>query len=348
MALATEAARGAALWASVDALVDRAPSDEDVESHRIEILAARRRRSLGLPVPDAFLRAEKLAALSHLTAPLVFDRVRAAYGGPLIVLKGPETAALYPDPTLRGFGDLDLLVEDAEGVHATLVAAGFVEVGDPAIYRDIHHLRPLARERLPLTVEVHSRPKWIDDRGGPSAAELFAAAHPSTALAGALALPPEHHAVLLAVHSWAHEPLRRLRDLVDVAAALAAADPARTAAVAEEWGVGRLWRVTAAAADAVFFGAPDPWALRLWALNLRRVRERTVLEQHVQRWTSDFSALPFSSAARRVPRTFASEVFPEGDEGWRAKLARTALAVRDAFRRRSYHHRALDRQSPRE
>ena len=48
--------------------------------------------------------------------------------------------------------------------------------------------------------------------------ELLAAASPRDGgPAGILVLPPEHHLLLLAAHSWAHEPLRRLRDIVDMA-----------------------------------------------------------------------------------------------------------------------------------
>jgi hypothetical protein len=341
----SEAVAATGLWEAVDSLLDRAPSDEDVQSHRLDVLAARRRRARGQPVPEEFLRAERLAAVVHLAAPVMLDRVRASYDRPLIVLKGPEVAALYPDPALRGFGDLDLLVEDAADAHARLVAAGFVPVGDPDLYFGIHHLRPLANGRLPLTIEIHARPKWLEGRAAPSTADLLSRARPSVAAAGALAVPPAEHAVLLAVHSWAHEPLRRLRDLVDVAAARAACGSGEPAAVAEAWGVGRLWRVTEAAVEALLCGGPEPWALRLWAQNLRRVRERTVLEQHLQRWLSDFAALPFGAAARRLPRSLLAELAPEGDEGWRAKAARTGLALRHARRPRSYHDSVLERRS---
>jgi hypothetical protein len=344
MAPSDAAAGDASLWQAVDALLGRAPSDEDVQSHRLEVLAARRLRALGKPIAEDFLRAERLAAVGQLTAPLLLERVRDAYDGPLLVLKGPETAGLYPDPALRRFGDVDVLAGDAAEAHARLLEAGFFPVGDPELYVDIHHLRPLASGKLPLAVEVHSRPKWLDGRSGPDVGELLAAAGPSTVVDGLLAPAPAQHAVLLAVHSWAHEPLRRLRDIVDVAAARAVSDPGEVAAVADAWGVSRLWHVTSAAVDAVLFGAPEPWALRLWAQNLSRVRERTVFEHHVQRWLSDFAALPFTAAARGLPRTFADEILPEGDEGWRAKVARTGLAVRNASRRRSDHRRALEQQ----
>ncbi len=122
----------------------------------------------------------------------------------MILHKGPEVAAHYPDPILRDFGDVDLIVRNAEEVQRALIAAGFEEIGDPALYVDIQHLRPLRWPELPLRVEIHSRPKWVEALPGPSTEELFAAAVPSTAtIDGFLALPPQHHALVLAAHSWA-------------------------------------------------------------------------------------------------------------------------------------------------
>jgi putative nucleotidyltransferase-like protein len=331
------------LWRRLDALIDRARSADDIRSHQLEVPAARRLRAVGRPVPEDFVVQERLAGARLLALPLLLERVRAAYDGRIVVLKGPEVGVRYPDPALRGFGDLDVLVDDAAVAHRALLADGFVEVGDPELYIDIHHLRPLVADGLPLPVEVHSRPKWLEPLSAPSTAELIEAAVPgSIGVAGVLALPPEHHALVLAVHSWAHEPLRRLRDLVDIAAVAAAADPREIDRLADAWGVRPLWNATAAASDALFHGGRRPWALRIWAQNLDHVRERTVLENHLQRWLSDFWALPARAALRRVPVTLGDELGPGGGEGWRAKLARTALAVRNASRGRSQHDRQLE------
>lgn len=332
----------AELWRSVDRLVDRAPSLADLESHKLELFAARRWRALGRPVPKKLVELERLAAVRALAAPALLERVTSAYGGEIIPLKGVEIASHYPDPVLRSFGDLDLLVEDAESAQESLVAAGFAEIGDPAAYFDIHHLRPLRWPGVPLDVEIHSRPKWIDGVGrAPSAQELFSVAVP---LGERLrSLPAAHHALLLAAHSWTHEPFRRIRDLVDVVLMADVAGRGEVATLAEEWGIDRLWRATIRAADAVLLGADRPWEVRLWAQNLERARERTVFENHLQRWFSDFSILPVGAAAARMPKTLARELRPRDAEGWRTKLARTAHAVRNASRRRSEHHDELDR-----
>jgi hypothetical protein len=331
------------LWRALDSLIDRAPSEDDLRSHRLEVPAARHLRAGGRRVPEDFVAAERLAGVRLLTAPLVLERLRAAYDGRIVVFKGLEVGVRYPDPALRSFGDIDVLVDDAEEAQRAVLAAGFVEVGEPELYVDIHHLRPLAANGLPLPVEVHLRPKWLVPLTPPPTAELLdAAVAGQSGVEGILTLPPAHHALLLAVHSWAHEPLRRLRDLLDVAAVAGAADREEIERLARAWGVGRLWHATDAAIAAVFFDERPSWALRLWAQNLHRVRERTVLENHLQRWLSDFWAMPSATAARRVPGRFADELRPEGDEGWRAKGRRTALAVRNASRARSQHDRELD------
>ncbi len=80
------------LWAAVDRLVDRAPSLADLSSHRLDLLAARRWRERGVPVPRELADEERRAAVTHLAAPVLLARVRASYGGELALLKGLEVA----------------------------------------------------------------------------------------------------------------------------------------------------------------------------------------------------------------------------------------------------------------
>ncbi|HUK95972.1 MAG TPA: nucleotidyltransferase family protein [Gaiellaceae bacterium] len=330
----------AELWAAVDRLVARAPQLSDLLNHRLELFAARQLRAAGEPVPPELLARERHAAVTFLAVPALLERVRAAYDGPLLLWKGPEAAARYPDPALRAFGDVDLLTPDAAAAQNDLLRAGFREVGDPALYRGIHHLRPLQWPGLPLAVELHSRPKWLDPLVPPSSSSVFSGAGRAlVAVDGFSAPSPARHAVLLAVHSWAHEPLRILRDLVDVAALSAEASEDEAADVAREWGVERLWATTVSTRDCLFAGDRRPLALRVWAQNLERVRERTVLENHVQRWLSDLWALPVGLALRRMPTTLAGELSTARGEGWAHKLSRSRLAVRNATRRRSEHER---------
>ncbi|MGH3112039.1 MAG: nucleotidyltransferase family protein [Gaiellaceae bacterium] len=333
------------LWDGVNRLIDRAPHLADLRSHRLELVAARRWRELGRPVPPELVEEERLAAVVVLTTPILLERARAAYDGTVLLMKGPEVAARYPDPALRFFKDLDLLVDDAEAAQRAFLAAGFQAVGDPALYEDIHHLRPLAFPGLPLTIELHSRPKWIEGLTPPAPAELFAVAeeHP-TGIEGVLGLPAAHHALVLAAHSWGHEPLRRLRDLVDVAAVAQGLDRGMLRGLAAAWKMERAWTTTVGAADALFLGGSTPWAVRVWARNLEKARERTVLENHLTRWLSNFWALPASDAVRSLASTFGHEIRPGPDESWGVKLSRSALAVRNAALRRSEHDASLARR----
>lgn len=328
-------------WPQLERLIDEA-GDGDIRSHRLEALAAARRRQTGREVPPDFLEHERLAAMAALTAPLVLQRVAEATPAPLVLIKGAEVAARYPDPGLRGFWDVDLIAEDAERVQRDLLAAGFEPVGDPKLYEDIHHLRPLQPPGLFLAVEVHSEPKWLDGRRPPAAAELLAAARPrADGPATILTLPPEQHALLLAAHSWAHEPLRRLRDLVDIALVAAETDREATRALARRWGLERLWRTTEAAADWLAGAGKMPRVQRLWARNLGTARERTVLESHLERVTSDFWARGPGEALRRLPANVLRALGPEDAEPWSAKLRRSAIAVRNARRPRSEHEAEL-------
>jgi hypothetical protein len=332
------------LWEAVDRLVEAAPRLSDLRNHGIDLFAARRWRALGRALPPELVADERRIAALTLGANPVLERAQRAYGGTIVLLKGPEVAARYPDPALRRFRDLDLLVDDPLGAYRALRAAGFQPVGDPEVYVDIHHLRPLALPGLPLPIELHSRPKWLEGRSPPPVADLLAAAVPSvTGVDGVLALPPSHHAVLLAAHSWAHEPLRRVRDVLDVAAVLEEGDRDEAESIADGWGARRLWGTTIRAADAVLAGGRTPWTLRTWARNLPRARERTVLESHLERWLSNFAVLPPGRAALELVSVLGQEVKPEAGETWGRKLARTRTALRNASVRRSEHDEELGR-----
>jgi hypothetical protein len=328
------------LWDRVDHLLDRANGGvDDLLEHRVHLLAAQGWRAWGQPVPPRVADEERSAALRTLAVPLVLERVRAAYDGPLLLLKGAEAAASYRDPFLRPFKDLDLLVPDAGAAQKALVASGFKPVGNPDLYLEIHHERPLWLPGQPLMVEIHREPKWPGGLAPPSAAELFESAVPSAVGAeGVLALPPGAHAVVLAAHSWAHEPLRRLIELIDVAALVQHADRAELVGFARRWGVERIWRTTLAASDSLL-GSDGPltWPLRLWARNLPELRGRTVLESHVERWLAGYWARPPREALREMGSAAAREVSRAPGESWGAKLVRTRRAAANPFARRSEH-----------
>lgn len=330
-----------AVVATVERLLQRAPRESDVRAHRLDVFAARRFRAEGRPVPDALAAEEAWAGVRSLAVPSLLRRV-VSLCGPVIVLKGPEVAAYYPDPLLRPFTDVDILAADPERAQRRLVSDGFVPVGDPSLYEDIHHLRPLSAPGLPLTVEVHSRPKWVDPLEPPPPRELQDLAVPSRLRQdGVFACPPEAHAVLLAVHSWGHEPLRRLRDLVDVAMMLAEADRDEAARIAARWNVAKLWATTLGVWDSLAADRRLPWPVAAWARNLEHARERTVLESHLARALAPWAGLPLGVAAGETTTSIRRGITRAPDETWRRKLRRSARALRHAFVRRSEHDDTL-------
>jgi hypothetical protein len=334
------------LWQGVGRLLDGAVALEEMRPHGLELFALGQRDVRGRHVPDALVVAVRGAMMKTLAAPLVLQRVRELVDGPILLLKGPETAACYLEPSARPFNDLDLLVRDAVQVQRALIGAGFKQVGDEARYLGGHQMAPLRHPDFPLPVEVHIRPHWVDGIPPPSPDQLFETAVPSVApVAGISALPRVSHAILLAVHAWAHEPLGSLRQLIDVAAVRQGVPTDELTALAQVWGVERIWRTTTATIDALFFGAPQPWPLRTWARSLTRVCERTVLETHLERWLAGFSAFPPGRAAGMALRAVATDLRPMGGEDWTRKLGRTSTAIRNTFLRRSWHDAEVERRS---
>ena len=202
---------GDAVWERVERMVCATRCVDALRHHGAQLIAARAWRKRGYSVPDELHTEERIATIRALAVPVLLKRIRGAYDGTLILMKGPEVAARYPDPAMRPFLDLDFLVDDPPAAHRALMASGFLEVGEPDRYEGAHHLRPLAWPELPLVIELHrepNRPVWL---AAPDPDELLELTRPSaTGVAGLSAPVPAAHAVLLAAHGWAHEPLRRL------------------------------------------------------------------------------------------------------------------------------------------
>jgi Uncharacterised nucleotidyltransferase len=330
----------AAVLSAIDTLIDRARTVEDLEHHGLQLFAVRRWRALGRPVPDRLVDRERLAALISLAAPAVLERIRGAYGGNLLLLKGPEAAVAYPDPCLRPWGDIDLLVSDSRAAQRALLAAGFEPLGDERRYVGLHHCQPLRLPGLPVAVELHHAPKWPKGLQPPSASALFEiAVSARCGSQGILGLPPAHHALVLAAHAWAHAPLGHMRHLIDIS--LVAADAGRTdwEVLAERWGAARLWDTTVHALAAIFGSAHCPAAVKLWARHIRSVRERTVLETHLASWMSPLWSFSGFEAFGQGAAAVATDLLPLPGESWRDKLVRTRLAMADASLSASHHHR---------
>jgi hypothetical protein len=307
-------------------------------------------------VPDDVAQDESVARVVAISAPLVLERVRDAVDDTVVVLKGPEVAARYPDPVLRSFIDLDVLVSQPERAEQALLAAGFEQANDPPwafrrrgedLFAERHHTRPLYLPGLPIRLELHRRPSWPRWLDPPATAPLLARAVPSaTGVDGLLTLAPVDHALVVAAHSWVHEPLGRVRDLVDVAVMSAELDRQDLDEAARSFGLERLWRATAACAEAVLSGDGTPTApQRVWARNLDAVRERTVLESHLENWLSCLWTLPPRRAIPLAARNLIWDLRPASQEPWTAKLRRSGRALRHAFAAKTSHDAKLGAES---
>ena len=322
--------------------MDRAPNVGALRAHGLHLAAARIWRSRGAAVPPDLVEEARRAEIIAMAAPVLLERALGAYEGQLLLMKGPEAAAWHPHPADRYFRDLDLLADDAPAAQQALVAAGFIELGDPARYDDAQHLRPLVWPGVPLVLELHrhpNRPAWLPT---PEVREIVGSCVTSaTGVPGLLAPDPSAHVLLLVAHSWAHQPLGRLVDLLDVAALMRACDPRRVSELARRWGWDGAWRVAAAATEAVFEQGGRSRTVSVWARHLSSTRERTVLENHLARFAAPASALPPARVPRAVAGVLRSTATRRRDESWAGKLRRSRLAAAHALMEKSTHERTL-------
>jgi len=317
----------AALWRAVDELLDGAEV-AGIRANKLGALAARLRRHTGRPVPPALAADERGAAVAVVMARPLLEHIRSLCDGPLVLVKGPEVARLYPG-SARTFGDVDLLAGDAHAAQRALLAAGYVEVDDPERFLDHHHLRPLRSPTVGLKVELHTAPLWPPGRHPPPLQEILDRSVVAGVGVEGISTPDRvHHALILAAHAWSHDPLQTLRDLVDIAAVSAGCSEAELAQTAEAWGIPKIWRTTRAAIGALLEGGSTTLPLRTWARHLRPVRERTVLDNHLMRWFHVFWELPPRAAAGDLRAAFRMTLLPAPGEAWREKLARTGHSFR--------------------
>ena len=329
----------------IQRLIEAAPSLDALRKHRLHLAAARLWRLRGREVPADLLSDARAAAVRAMLARFILAKARSAYGGALMLMKGPEVAAHYPVPSDRPYRDLDLLVEDPAAAHRALTEAGFVQVADPALFdRSHHHLTPLMWPGAPLVVEIHrrpSRPEWLEPVSGES---LFRIAVPSaTGVPGVLAPEPAAHAVLLVAHAWNHDPLGKLGQILDPAVMLASADHRRADAFARAWGWGGMWNTTLAVMDTVLDQKRRGLASKLWARHLLDVRERVVIENHIVRLAAPVSGLPGGQVRQAVTCGLRSTFVHDPGEDWMTQLRRSCLAIAHAFRPVSVHEQSLPR-----
>lgn len=137
-----------------------------VKAERLSGLAMAGMRDGRLLVPDGrapeLRDAHRSAMLQSLALERVLVRVAGAFRGEgieAVVLKGPTLAALYPDPSWRPFGDLDLMVrgEDWQRSCAVLAGMGFGRVlPEPRSHFDVRFGKAAThRAEDGLEVDLH-------------------------------------------------------------------------------------------------------------------------------------------------------------------------------------------------
>jgi hypothetical protein len=331
------------LWDRVETLVAQAPSIQALRHHGLDVLAARQRRTEGREVDPRLRDAERVATLRYVSVPRLLGLIRSAVDAPLILMKGPEVAASYPHPECRPFGDLDILTPDADATFLALRRAGFSEIG---ICDADHHAPPLVWPGVPLKIELHNTPKSMDGLPAPPTGELLELTRPSrTGVAGIAGFQPAAHAVLLAVHAWAHGPLERIGQLVDVAAVLMECSRSDADGLARRWGYERLWLTTVGAIDGLFGQAAPPASTRTWARHLLSSREPRVLERSVARLVAPAWALPPRSIPAGVRAELLRIVQPGAWETREDQLERSRLALRHPFKSVSEFRAAPTREA---
>jgi hypothetical protein len=92
---------------------------------------------------------------------------------------------------------------------------------------------------------------------------------------------------------------------------------------------------------AAVYGERATGATSSWARHLACVRDRTVLEDHLQRCLSPLWGYSGVRGTSRALRAAATAPRREGDESWRQKLGRTRLAFANARKARSEHQDAI-------
>jgi hypothetical protein len=319
------------IWAGVVRLIGAQRDVAGLRHHGLGPLAAAYAKEFGWSI-DAELRGEREAqtALS-IEAELTIRNAREAIDGPLLLLKGLDVGARYPAPDLRRIRDVDVLVPDAAGVQAALLARGWrAQSGDgvaldPRSYDDLHQLCPLESPALSLPFEVHRAPHWPSWGTPPEFVELFGSAEPSVVgIEGVVAPCVEHQALLVLAHSWARQPFEQLSQLLDFALLAEEADAVEMRWCAKRWELARLLDIGRRAVDSLLLGLErDDWVLRTFAPHLRRLTVPTTARQQLNRYLAAFAV----TEPRRAVSAATGGVMRRSRTVAREMIARTRQGV---------------------
>ncbi len=285
---------------------------------------------------ERFQDDRRAIAFGSVSVRPLLERIRAATGQPMLLLKGPETAAVYPVSGVRPYGDLDLLMPDTVQAEADLLAVGFRQwaspLSGPVPWH--HHRIPLHFGTTPLSIELHRDPGWLTWMTPPSNAELFARSVPSvTRVDGVVALPSTEATLFLAMHSWRHGPYHSLLHMIDIELMRQRADPAALDVLARRWGIGRVWQHTTRLLDWCFHDPSLPLSPleRMWSAHIRSGRARSRRAAGIAIRTKSLAApsprIAIRSIGTDVERTFT----PLEEESFSTVVSRRIRNLRGWF-----------------
>lgn len=320
------------LWDNLDTVINEFPDASSLGAQGLGGIAAWRIRQRGEVVPEALARYERGAAFAAVTAAPLLTQIIQTLGEEVLVLKGPENAALYPARTLRTYGDLDLLVPDLLTAETMLTANGFHLSANPAhieIYGR-HHDSALVHPQLSLAIEFHRHPGWLAWSTPPSNRELFRSSVPSvTGVPGARALPPTWHILHLLSHAWRHNPYSSLIHLVDIEILRQHVDPDELQATATYWGLENVLSRTFAAIDRLIYREPIPESPldRIWARHLREHRSQTLAEHFTGAWLKYIAAPTYVEQIEHTTADFRWSLSARPWQSKRMKAKRIAQGL---------------------
>jgi hypothetical protein len=129
---------------------------------------------------------------------------------PVVLVKGAAAAEAYPEPWMRPYGDIDLLVSssDASRLLIGLRAHGYTEAhGLPGTRHE--HLPPMAPADGGRWVEIHTSLAWVQNRALFALGSWVDRLHDSRRYPGLSVPDPADHVLYLVFHGIVQHSLQR-------------------------------------------------------------------------------------------------------------------------------------------
>jgi hypothetical protein len=281
------------IWSGVACTIDAHPDVARLRAHGLAPLAAAHWRDTGHSLTQAVDMDRVTATALGLQAERLLREVTSFADQPVLLLKGPEVAARYPELGLRDLTDVDILVADTDAMERSFSNAGWLEYTGPGElrwYDELHHAHPFVLPGSSLPIEPHRRPNWPIWGRAPGFPELHdAAVESAVAIDGLLAPKVEHHALLVLAHSWADVPFERFSQLIDFALLVEECDADELTKCARRWQLSRLLSVGLDAIDSLLLGRrSDALTVRWFAPHLRALATPTRARAQFDRYASGF------------------------------------------------------------